>query len=268
MSALRQRLLQLEAWPAAGDIFLNLLPKSPAEDQPVTEADNQWLSKVLDDTLQGVDIGGDFLIQDTTPPTVAVVAPNGGEAFSGGDNLNIEWSAIDACSPMDSTTIWISYDGGGAWDLVGTFPPGDSTTVFALPSVDSDSCLVRADAADSVGNGADDQSDGYFSISTTVGVGDLVGGDKVVLLQNAPNPFHRATNIRFYLPQAGRVSLDIYDLNGRLVRQVENGIRPAGEHDLTWDGANSRGLQAPAGIYFYVLRTPEDRLVRKLVRTQ
>jgi len=57
VSALRQRLLQLEAWPAAGDIFLNLLPKSPAEDQPVTEADNQWLSKVLDDTLQGVDIG-------------------------------------------------------------------------------------------------------------------------------------------------------------------------------------------------------------------
>lgn len=66
----------------------------------------------------------------------------------------------------------------------------------------------------------------------------------------APNPFRSNTRLSFGLPRAGDVSLRIYDLAGRKVRTLQNGMLEAGLHSRTWDRRTDRGDQVAAGVYF------------------
>jgi hypothetical protein len=70
---------------------------------------------------------------------------------------------------------------------------------------------------------------------------------------NSPNPFGGATTIRFALPAAGPADLAVYDLAGRLVRRLARGEYAAGEHFVTWNGADEGGRRLAAGVYFYRL---------------
>ena len=69
------------------------------------------------------------------------------------------------------------------------------------------------------------------------------------LEQNYPNPFNPSTNVRFSVPNAGDVSLKVYDLVGHEVMTVVNGYKAAGNYVET---INASGLAS--GIYFYTLR--------------
>lgn len=74
-------------------------------------------------------------------------------------------------------------------------------------------------------------------------------------VSNAPNPFRRATEIRFELPGPGAVDLIVYDVQGRQVRTLLAGvILPAGAHQAVWDGRDDRGLRAAPGVYLYRVR--------------
>ncbi|NLG17507.1 MAG: hypothetical protein GX556_09290, partial [Fibrobacter sp.] len=70
---------------------------------------------------------------------------------------------------------------------------------------------------------------------------------------NFPNPFRRFTVIRFELPVECRVTLNIYNLQGRLVRRLITPDKPlrADSHQITWDGKNDMGRQLEAGPYVY-----------------
>jgi len=73
------------------------------------------------------------------------------------------------------------------------------------------------------------------------------------------------TRLRFYLPQAGKSSLHIYDITGRLVAELLNQELPEGWHDTTWNGKNSAGLNAGNGLYLYILRHGSSVLSGKLM---
>ncbi len=68
------------------------------------------------------------------------------------------------------------------------------------------------------------------------------------LYQNYPNPFNPQTTIAFALPEAARVEVDVYDINGRLVSSALNDNYPAGVHNVVFDGSD-----LPSGVY--VIRT-------------
>jgi flagellar hook assembly protein FlgD len=78
------------------------------------------------------------------------------------------------------------------------------------------------------------------------------------LLPNVPNPFSASTLLGFELPEHNsetRISIEIYDLAGRLVaRPVEGEALPAGTHLRPWDGRDATGALASAGAYFVKLR--------------
>ncbi len=76
---------------------------------------------------------------------------------------------------------------------------------------------------------------------------DLVGAR---LLTATPNPMFGSTTLRFQLPIATRVSLDIIDVQGRLLRRVVDREVAAGEHGAVWDGRDTDGAQAAPGVYF------------------
>lgn len=84
------------------------------------------------------------------------------------------------------------------------------------------------------------------------------------LWQNYPNPFNPSTVIRFALPQAGQMRLAVYNILGHRIRMLMEGVRPAGEFQVTWDGRDETGRQMASGIYFYRLEAQGQIQTRKL----
>jgi len=86
----------------------------------------------------------------------------------------------------------------------------------------------------------------------------------LLLAQNHPNPFNPQTVIAFDLPRTQTVQLRIYDLQGKLVCTLLDGIVEAGRRETLWRGHNDRGAEAPSGTYIYRLVTEDGDLVRKM----
>jgi len=80
------------------------------------------------------------------------------------------------------------------------------------------------------------------------------------LEQNYPNPFNPSTTINYYLANAGEIILTVYDLLGREVEVIDKGFRQSGKHEVFY---NAEKLDS--GVYFYCLRTKENRAVRKFI---
>jgi hypothetical protein len=85
------------------------------------------------------------------------------------------------------------------------------------------------------------------------------------LAQNAPNPFGDRTTIAYELPKDGKVSLRVFDLNGRLVRVLKDVNEPAGFYTVTWDRRDDAGRETVSGIYFYRLDTPGFSATKKMI---
>jgi len=80
-----------------------------------------------------------------------------------------------------------------------------------------------------------------------------------------PNPFNPQTTLRLVNPRAGHVQVAIYDVQGRLVRNLFSQSLPAGQHDLTWNGTTDAGQPAGSGVYFARLVNGQDEAGAKLM---
>ncbi len=90
------------------------------------------------------------------------------------------------------------------------------------------------------------------------------------LQQNYPNPFNALTRIGYRLPLAAELALNIYNLNGSLLRTLAQGHSQPGDYQVNWDGRDNAGRELPSGVYFYVLQYNDrsgavQRECRKLV---
>ncbi len=66
----------------------------------------------------------------------------------------------------------------------------------------------------------------------------------------SPNPAADRAILRYALPREAGVSLAVYDVAGRTVRQLERGVSAAGQHSVTWDLRNDNGVPVNRGVYF------------------
>ncbi len=78
-----------------------------------------------------------------------------------------------------------------------------------------------------------------------------------------PNPFRSNSTLRFRIERAERVTVSVFDTAGRLVRTLLQGVVPAGEHRITWDGQDENGRFAASGVYLFRVRTETGQLTRK-----
>jgi hypothetical protein len=88
---------------------------------------------------------------------------------------------------------------------------------------------------------------------------------KFELSQNYPNPFNPNTTIKFEIPQAGRVRLDIFNILGQRVTRLVDEYQSAGPHSVIWDGTNSSGRQVSTGIYFTRLSSGDKTEIKKML---
>lgn len=87
---------------------------------------------------------------------------------------------------------------------------------------------------------------------------------RTCLLPANPNPSFGSVRISYQLAATGVVSLNVYDIAGKLVRTVESGIKAAGSHLTTWDGRDQGGRQVANGVYLYRLTAGDYTATRKL----
>ncbi|HET9952249.1 MAG TPA: putative Ig domain-containing protein [Candidatus Eisenbacteria bacterium] len=113
--------------------------------------------------------------------------------------------------------------------------------------------------------------------TVTVAVeGDLVTGGKfrgelvhvvkasggALVAAVSPNPLNPETTLSFSMDTPGRVTVKVFDVNGRLVRSLLDDSRGAGYQDVRWNGADGNGVKVASGIYYFRLDTPNGRIVK------
>jgi hypothetical protein len=82
------------------------------------------------------------------------------------------------------------------------------------------------------------------------------------------NPGGRGASLRYALPQAGRVEISVFDLQGREVRVLLQEPVEAGEHMVRWDGRDAAGNSVSGGVYLMLFRGIGHEFVRRFVLLQ
>jgi hypothetical protein len=110
-----------------------------------------------------------------------------------------------------------------------------------------------------------------FYGETGIGGDDPGGGlpKSFSLSQNYPNPFNPSTTIEFDVPESGkagaRVRLDIFDIRGKLVRTLVDGMKSPGRHRAQWDGRDSQQRRIASGVYLCRFAAGDFESTRKLL---
>jgi hypothetical protein len=194
--------------------------------------------------------------------------------------------SVDNLIPAAPSGVMVQFIGGGArltWEASSApdfrqfhvyrgvdagFDPDPSNRVYsttALGWVDAAGTagsVYKVTAADSSGN----ESKAATALGPT-GAGDLPGS-RTGISGIAPNPAPQWTRIRFDLATDADARLEVMDLAGRVVRRIASGSRPAGHHEISWDGRDDRGNGVAAGMYVIRLTAGSVRDTRRVVITR
>ena len=107
---------------------------------------------------------------------------------------------------------------------------------------------------------------GADEIETKVGEGEQAPRPESPRLeQNFPNPFNGSTSMRYQVPEAGPVVLEVFDLGGQKIKTLVHGLQAAGLHQVSWNGRNQEGKLASSGVYLVRLQANQGIQVRKLM---
>ena len=112
-------------------------------------------------------------------------------------------------------------------------------------------------------------SDSYGEMPVTIGSVHVHNQTAVPvefgLEQNYPNPFNPTTTIDVSIASDSQITLNVYDINGRLVSTLADGVYDMGYHSFVWNGLDQTGNQVSAGIYFYSLQAEGMSITKKMM---
>lgn len=197
------------------------------------------------------------------PTHVSLTYPVGGETFAPGTHVKIEW-VLQIPHDQQNWDLYFSPDGGSTWDAIQEDLPISLLSFdWTVPDIETTNGRIKVvqdnSGLDYVATCPD------FSIEAVATTSDGAGSlpDMPVLMSSYPNPFGRSTSVRYSVAEPGRVTLEVYDLQGHIVRQLVDGQRYLGGYVETFDAQ-----ELPAGIYLYRLTTPSARETRVMIHTR
>jgi hypothetical protein len=153
------------------------------------------------------------------------------------DNFTVQ--SIDPSSGFDrSGDTW-------TWDAAGDPPTSVDFTLEAGPDNTSTYFLEVTDACDDPGPNTV-TFDPAYEFGPAASEAQLAG--------NAPNPFSGQTTIEFALPEQSRVTVAVYDMMGRKVATLVDGVRSSGPHAVGWNGQSDSGQNLASGVYLLRMR--------------
>jgi hypothetical protein len=95
---------------------------------------------------------------------------------------------------------------------------------------------------------------------------DLLQPPEQFSLRLSPNPFHDHITLRYSVPKAGLVKIEIYNLKGQLVRSLVNEAKTLGSHEAAWDGCDQAGSRVSSGLYFTRFQANGKTLKNKVIK--
>ena len=226
------------------------------------------------------DIEGEYTYAMTLDPNDhAWVADNG--------NLNLYEIVGGVVTTHDSTTIeplkyavvdlesdcyghiWCALDGGGLLEIKpdGSFEQYTAASSNGmLPSDHLQDLEIHCGVIWATTTDA-----GIVRLAGPIGATTAVENDDALapqgfgLYANYPNPFNPVTEIRYDVKQTEAVEITVYDLRGRRIKVLKEGLTTAGTHAVKWDATDENGNTVPSGVYLYQLRAGKRVISRKMM---
>jgi len=198
------------------------------------------------------------------PLTYTFTVDNNGPESATGLTLSHalpEALAFDSATPSQGSC---AEDTGTVTCALGTLDAGASATIDLIANA-TEAGTVTTAASVSAAETDWNQSNNTASGQTDVALGTATDGEEAPpethrLYPNYPNPFSRATTIRFDVKETARVVLVVYDLLGRRVRTLAGDTRAPGRYSVTFDAGT-----LPSGLYLYRLRVGAFSDVRQMM---
>lgn len=188
-------------------------------------------------------------------PNPAVLSATVSDVYTGNSVVaEAEWSNGASPAPAGSGT---PMSGSFAAPLVTTTVTLDSNALTA----GTETLWVRG--RDSAGNWGNAVSLVIQVNGVTTAVAGQIPG-RFALYQSHPNPFGPQTAIRLDVPRSGRVLVEIFDVNGRRLRTLVDGVLSPGSKAVAWDGTDDSGRPMGSGVYFYRMNAGQFQATRKM----
>jgi len=213
---------------------------------------------------------------------------NGSDMLTAGLNGPFTW-AIGQSDVVEIWDVYLTPTNSGTFTL--DITSGSADLGFALfKSNGVPYYATRSDAvasADANGSGGDENFS-YAATSTewyglvvwanntssatyTIYVPPGVGISEPYIITHtpnifAPNPFSTTTTIEYNLPKSSNIVMKVLDAYGGVVKVLTNSEQKVGFHRITWDGKNSSGHVAPAGIYFCKIEIEDRNAIQKMIK--
>jgi hypothetical protein len=218
---------------------------------PGAKNQNQTVNSLTSSHFQYISCTGDYyaiyideLMVNGEPPStgdeVGVYTPQnlcvGAGVYEGAFPIKI------AAWKDDPTTEVI--DGYASGEML-SFKFFDASANVEIPL---DMQMVGVYSGDQKGQPNNHFEQGYYARHALSGSYILPGSYR--LAQNFPNPFNPATTVRYDLPYDSHVTLEIFDLAGRKVMTLVDGVQSAGFRAMRWEGKNQQGADLASGVYF------------------
>jgi PKD repeat protein len=165
-------------------------------------------------------------------------------------SITMTYSGQSITAIADKTVVNSDKNGNGVNEIVACFSKDDLRTLFAGlgPGQHEVTITIEGDLV----------SGGSFSATTTHSV---VGTNRTFTAIASPNPLNPSTKLEFKTSQAGRVTVQVYDLQGRLVKTLQDGTMPAGYNTVHWDGSTGNGTKVSSGMYYLRVKATEGETV-------
>jgi len=194
----------------------------------------------------------------TASPELVTVTHDAAVIF---DGLRAEFTieVTVAGSPVEAATVCLMTEGSadGVYKVVETDAAGRA--VISIDEQEPSEALLTVTAHNCIPYGATIQLGGTTGVESDYAIG------RTELQQNYPNPFNPRTRIAFSLGTSQRARIEVYDVAGRLVSVLVDEELEAGEHNVEWNGTDSRGSDVASGTYFVRMLTGGSVAERKMV---
>jgi len=160
--------------------------------------------------------------------------------------------------------VWlIKTDAQGNEEWNKPFGGSDSDRGYAVQQKENDEYVITG-WTKSFGNGNNDAW--LIKIENPLAeIDDSFIPNIFVFHQNYPNPFNPITLLEYDLPKDELVNITIYDMKGRMVKTLIDGLQAAGYKSVQWNATNDRNEPVSAGVYLYSIEAGDFRQTKKMV---
>lgn len=220
------------------------------------------------DVNELVHVCGWSMIQSNNPASRGFLWADGimkslgtlGGIYSAAFGLNDQDQVVGASTRADDVQVAFLWSNDQMVELGTLLPPGTGWRLNAAWDIGANGAIVGE------GLRPDGQTRAFLlTPAGNTGVPPAGPAPALRFAGAVPNPVHGASRFAFELPRAGRATLALYDLSGRLVRELATGWFGSGAQAVVWDGRDDGGALLAPGAYHALLRTDQESVARRFV---